>query len=301
MTGDSTHSASAVQASVHAVTHPGCVRAENQDCFLVADLSAPAAQGRWRVGTGDASGAEWFDVGPRGLLAVVADGMGGAAAGALASRLAVEEVHRAMAEPWPDDAGATPGPFARRLREAVERANGVVHRHGRAEPACAGMGTTLTAAAILGTRLVLAQVGDSRAYLVRDGRATQLTRDQSLAQSLLDAGALTLAEAEARGLASVLLQALGPEPRVGVDIYWQRLQRGDVLVLCSDGLSRTVAAAEIAARTREAADPAALCAALLRAAIGRGAPDNVTVIAIRLDGDGLDGDSAPGRAGDARS
>jgi serine/threonine protein phosphatase PrpC len=286
-----------IHATVHALTHPGCVRTDNQDCFLVADLSAPAAEGPWRVGTdpGDAAGAERFAVGPRGLLAVVADGMGGAAAGAIASRLAVAEVYGAMAEPWPPDAGPAPGPFARRLRAAVERANDAIHRHARREPACAGMGTTLTVAGIMAARLVLAQVGDSRAYLVRDGRATQITRDQSLMQSLLDAGTLTAVEAERRGLASVLLQALGPEPRVAVDVYWQRLRRGDVLVLCSDGLSRTVGAGEIAAHARRIPDPAALCGALLHAAIGRGATDNVTVLAARLDGAGLEGNHPAGR------
>jgi len=299
MSGPGSAPAPGVDATVHALTHPGCVRADNQDCFLVADLSAPASRGPWRVGTdpGRAAGAERFAVGPRGLLAVVADGMGGAAAGATASRLAVAEVFAAMSQPWPADARPAPGLFARRLREAVEGANEAIHRHARREPGCAGMGTTLTAAGILDARLVVAQVGDSRAYLVRGGAATQLTRDQSLAQSLLDAGTLTAREAERRGLASVLLQALGTEPRVAVDVYWQRLRRGDVLVLCSDGLSRIVADREIAARAGRAPDPAALCGELLEAAIARGAPDNVTVLAARLDGAGLE--ASAGRDGDA--
>lgn len=305
MSGPHPTPAPVIDATVYALTHPGCVRADNQDCFLVADLSAPASQGPWRVGTDrrQAAGAERFPVGPRGLLAAVADGMGGAAAGATASRLAVAEVYGAMARPSPTDAGPAPrpGPFARRLREAVERANETIHRHAHREPGCAGMGTTLTAAGIVDSRLVVAQVGDSRAYLVRDGKATQLTRDQSLVQSLLDAGTLTLREAERRGLSGVLLQALGSEPRVAVDIYWQRLRRGDVLVLCSDGLSRTVEAREIAARARRAPDPAALCGELLQAAIARSAPDNVTVLTARMDGDDLDGrcgDHPAGRHGD---
>lgn len=284
MTGAHRPAHPAIHATIHAVTHPGCVRAENQDCFLVADLSAPPSRGPWRVGTdgGVDDGAARFAVGPRGLLAIVADGMGGAAAGAAASRLAVAEVYGAMSEPWEAEPG--PGTFARRLRVAVEGANAAIHRHASREPGYAGMGTTLTAAGILDTRVLLAQVGDSRAYLVRDGGATQLTRDQSLAQSLSDAGTLTLAEAERRGLGSVLLQALGPEPRVAVELCWQRLRPGDVLVLCSDGLSRTVSRVEIAAAARGVPEPAALSAALLQTAISRGAPDNVTVLAVRMDG-----------------
>lgn len=274
-----------IHATVYALTHRGCVRADNQDCFLLADLSAPVSAGPWRVGTdpGDAAAAERFAAGPGGVLALVADGMGGAAAGATASRLAVAQVYAAMAQPWPEP-GPSAGLLARRLRAAVERANDVVHQHAARTPACAGMGTTLTAAAILGTRLVLAQVGDSRAYLVRGGHAVQLTRDQSLAQGMMDAGMLTAAQAESRGLGSVLLQALGPEPRVGVELSWQRLRPRDVLVLCSDGLSRLVSPGEMAAAAGRAADPASLCAALLREAIARGAPDNVTVVAARMDG-----------------
>ena len=284
MTSADGSAAPAVHATIHALTHPGCVRADNQDCYLVADLSVSPSRGPWRVGTdtGGDCGAERFVVGPCGLLAIVADGMGGAAAGAVASRLAVAEVYGAMTQPW--ESGPGPGPFARRLREAVEGANVAIHRHASREPGCAGMGTTLTAAAILGQRVLLAQVGDSRAYLVRDGGATQLTRDQSLAQSLSDAGTLTPDQAEQRGLSSILLQALGPEPRVAADMCWQRLRPEDVLVLCSDGLSRTVARVEIAAAAHSEPDPAALSRTLLDTAIRRGAPDNVTVLVVRMEG-----------------
>lgn len=280
---------SAVQASVYALTHAGTRRSENQDSFLVADLGVPAAEGPWRVSTDRDPAPEprRFDVGPHGLLAVVADGMGGAAAGALASRLAVAEIYGSLATHWAPVPEPTPGRFAGSLRAAVEAANAAIHRHAGREPECAGMGTTVTAAGILEGCLFLAQVGDSRAYLVRGGRAVQLTRDQSLVQRLMDAGALTPGEAEASGLRNVLLQALGPAPRVEVDLTRQEVRRGDVLVLCSDGLVRTVAATGIAAAAAGARDAAALCAALLEAAIAGGGPDNVTVVAAVLDGVGL--------------
>lgn len=279
----------AVQASVYALTHAGSRRGENQDSFLVADLCVPPAEGPWRVSTDrdDAPEPRRFDVGPRGLLAVVADGMGGAAAGALASRLAVAEIYGAMATHWAAEPQPTHGRFARSLRGAVEAANAALHRHAGREPACAGMGTTATVAGILDGFLFLAQVGDSRAYLVRGGRAVQITRDQSLVQQLMDAGALTSDEAERSGLSSVLLQALGPAPRVEVDLTRQEVRRGDVLVLCSDGLSRTVPPAEIARAAARAPDAAAFCAALVGAAIAGGGPDNVTVVAAVLDGPGL--------------
>lgn len=285
----------AVGATVYALTHPGLHRGENQDSFLVADLGVPTVEGPWRVSTdrGDTTGARRFAVG-RGLLAVVADGMGGAAAGALASRLAVAEIYGAMATRWAAEPEPTPGVFARALRDAVTAANAALHRHATREPACEGMGTTATVAGVLDGCLFLAQVGDSRAYLVRGGVATQLTRDQSLVQKLVDAGTLTPDQAERSGLGSVLLQALGPEARVEVDLTRQPLRRGDVLVLCSDGLSRTVPPAGIGAAVAGAADPAALCAALVDAALAAGAPDNVTVVAAVLDGAGLQ----PPRDGD---
>lgn len=285
-----------VRASIYALTHAGSRRGENQDSFLVADLSVPPAAGPWRVSTDRDPAPEpgRFDVGTRGVLAVVADGMGGAAAGALASRLAVAEIFGALATRWAAEPAPTPARFARCLRGAVEAANAAIHRHALREPACAGMGTTVTAAGILEGCLVLAQVGDSRAYLVRGGQAVQLTRDQSLVQRLMDEGAMTAGEAERSGLSSVLLQALGPEPRVEVDVTRQQARRGDVLVLCSDGLSRTVSPAAIAGAAAGAPDAATLCAALVDAAIAGGGPDNVTVVAAVLDGPGLQ----PPRGGD---
>jgi serine/threonine protein phosphatase PrpC len=280
----------AVHVTVYGLSDPGRRRSENQDTFLIADLDVPAAEGPWRVSTDRDASLEpaRFAVGPRGILAVVADGMGGAAAGAVASRLAVAEIYAAMARRPAEEVEPTPERFARRLRQAVEGANGAVHAHADRDPECEGMGTTVTAAGILDGCLYLAQVGDSRAYLVRDGRIVQLTHDQSLVQSLMDAGTLTEDQAEQSGYASVLLQALGPRAGVDVDLTRQQVRRGDLLILCSDGLFRTMPASGIATAAERAPDPPELCRRLVEAANARGGPDNVTVVAARLDGPGLE-------------
>jgi len=159
-----------------------------------------------------------------------------------------------------------------------------------------GMGTTATVVGVLGPWAFLSQVGDSRAYLVRDGVATQLTKDQSLMQRLIDAGEITEAEAAVSERRNIILQALGPEPRVRVDLTAQHLCRGDVLVVCSDGLSGQVRASEIAEEISGATDLDAACAALIARANAAGGPDNITVVAARVDGEALPGqaDAPPG-------
>jgi PPM family protein phosphatase len=149
------------------------------------------------------------------------------------------------------------------------------------------MGTTVTAAGIFGSELYLTQIGDSRAYLVRGVDAIQLTKDQSLMQRLVDAGELTEDEAEQSERRNIILQALGPDPRVKVDLTHQSIRRGDVLILCSDGLSGLVRRDEFAILARRHADPPELCAALIDLANARGGPDNITVVAARFDGSGL--------------
>jgi protein phosphatase len=286
----------AVHVTVAGASDPGRRRAETQDSFLVADLCAPVAEGPWRVSTDrdDSPQPARFDVCPSGFLAIVADGMGGAAAGAVASRLAVARVYGGMATSGMGEGRPTPDGFARRLRQAVEDANRALHAHAAHDPACEGMGTTMTAAGVLDGWVYVAQVGDSRAYLLRGGQAVQITRDQSLVQSMIDAGTLTEAQVETSGIASVLMQALGPRPSVEVDLTRQELRRGDLLLLCSDGLFRTTPDADLAAAVERMPDLAQLCAELVATANDRGGPDNVTVVAVRLDGDGLE----PPRDGD---
>src|SRR5688500_12927329 len=169
-----------------AASHPGCRRGENQDHFLIADLSVPPTDGGLVLGLaepGDGQVREAdFLLGASGALVLVADGMGGAAAGSVASQIAADAVHRALREPAPVLDPSARG-LARRLRAAVSAANEIVHREAQ-EPGRQGMGTTLTAVGVVEDVCFVAQVGDSRAYLVRNGEATQLTRDQSLGQQM---------------------------------------------------------------------------------------------------------------------
>ncbi len=258
-------------------TDVGQVREHNEDAFLVADLSADAPP---TLGTVTPLGA-------RGALLMVADGMGGAAAGEVASAMATSTVLEELRTRWVTSAADDADHFAHALREATEQANQRIHAHAKTQPGMKGMGTTATLVGLLGPWAFLAQVGDSRAYLVRGGVATQLTKDQSLMQRLIDAGELTEEEAERSERRNIILQALGPEPRVRVDLTAQHLCRGDVLVLCSDGLSGQVRAGEIAEVIRETSDLDAACAALIARANAAGGPDNITVVAARVDGESL--------------
>src|SRR2546427_3269780 len=149
------------------------------------------------------------------------------------------------------------------------------------------MGTTTTAVGVLGDRFFLSQVGDSRAYLIRQGQAVQLTKDQSLMQRLVEAGELTEEEAAKSERRNIILQALGPDARVKVDLTHQEVRRDDVLVLCSDGLSGSVKKEEIAEIVSAERDLQAACDRLIALANERGGPDNITVIIARFDGAGL--------------
>jgi PPM family protein phosphatase len=268
-----------VRVSVFGKTDLGRTREHNEDTFLVADLSTRQASLQPEVRN--------HEIGPRGSLFMVADGMGGAAAGELASAMAADLIYRHMATAWASDGTATPAQFAYRMKEAVELANTQIYGYAREHPEVRGMGTTVTAAGMFGSDLYLVQIGDSRAYLVRGTEAIQLTKDQSLMQRLVDAGELTEDEAEQSERRNIILQALGPDPRVKVDLTHQSVHQGDTLILCSDGLSGLVRREEFATLAQEHSDPHALCAALIDLANARGGPDNITVITARFEGDGL--------------
>lgn len=268
-----------VRASLYAVTDRGRTREHNEDTFLVADLSTnePIRESRPAAHT----------VGDRGALYLVADGMGGAAAGEIASEMAAVAIHEHMAHAWREDADHSEDRFAHHLVQAVERANQILHTYAGEHHEVRGMGTTATVAGVHGDRLYIAQIGDSRGYLVRGDIARQLTRDQSLTQRLVEVGELTEEEAEASERRNIILQALGPDADVRVDLSWQSLQQGDVLIICSDGLSTVVRRDEIAEAVRQEPDIERLCSRLVALANERGGPDNITVVAVRFDGDGL--------------
>jgi len=268
-----------VRVSVFGKTDLGRTRDHNEDTFLVADLSSGNASLLPEV--------REHVIGPRGSLFMVADGMGGAAAGELASEMAADLIYRHLSTEWAQDEDASPARFAFRMKEAVELANQQIYGYAREHPEVRGMGTTVTAAGVFGEDLYLTQIGDSRGYLVRNGNAIQLTRDQSLMQRLVDAGELTEEEAEQSERRNIILQALGPDPRVKVDLSHQALRRGDTLLICSDGLSGVVKREEFGEMVVSNPDLPALCTALIDLANERGGPDNITVVAVRFDGEGL--------------
>jgi PPM family protein phosphatase len=260
-------------------TDVGRARDHNEDALLIADLSL-----------GEALLPDYATrraVRGRGMLFMVADGLGGAAAGEVASQMAVQTVLRELLGSLAATPRTDPPSFAAALKAATEAANTQIYRHAQGTPDLRGMGTTATAAGMLGDSLFIVQVGDSRAYLVRDGRAEQITKDQSLMQRLIEAGELTVEEAERSERRNIILQALGPEPAVRIDLTSQRVRRGDTLVLCTDGLSGLVRPDEIAAVVTAEADPGAACQHLIDRANENGGPDNITVIVARFDGSGL--------------
>ncbi|HEY5218812.1 MAG TPA: hypothetical protein VIJ16_03335, partial [Gemmatimonadaceae bacterium] len=154
-----------------------------------------------------------------------------------------------------------------------------------------------TIAGLFADKLYLVQVGDSRAYLVRDGVARQITKDQSLMQKLVEAGEITEEEAERSERRNIILQALGPEASVKVDLTHQQLRTGDVLVLCSDGLSGQVSRDQIGEVVRDEPDLMVVCKRLIDMANAVGGPDNITVVAARFDGEGLTATTADDEIG----
>jgi len=284
VTANSAPNSGEIIVHVFGKTDVGRTREHNEDSFVVADLNTMNATLQPEVRT--------HHPGEMGSLFMVADGMGGAAAGEVASAMATEVVLQELDARWRHAAEHDSETFARAIKAAAETANARIHRYATEHPENRGMGTTATIAGLLADTLYLAQVGDSRAYLVRNGVAQQITKDQSLMQKLVEAGEITAEEAEVSERRNIILQALGPEPVVKVDLTHQQVRRGDVLVLCSDGLSGQIRTADIARVVEEQPDLVNVCKQLIDLANEAGGPDNITVIAVRFDGAGLSAASA---------
>jgi PPM family protein phosphatase len=206
---------------------------------------------------------------------VVADGMGGAQAGEVASKAAADAFDRDLPEAPPE----------RVLRETIEAANREIHDLARSDPSRAGMGTTITAAIVEAEaeEVGIGHVGDSRAYRLRDGRLEQLTRDHSLVEEMRRKGQITDAQAEDHPQRSIITRALGPEPQVEVDVQTVPAAPGDVFLLCSDGLTTMVDEERIAGVLRKAASMKEAVRALVDAANKAGGRDNITALAFRLE------------------
>jgi PPM family protein phosphatase len=282
---DSKPDAEGIRVQVFARTDVGQIREHNEDNFLVADLTQKSrglADGSPdEGGTGPAS---LVTIGRHGSVFAVCDGMGGAAAGEIASQLAVDIVFERLVDGLDGKRTLSRDDLARRLVRAIEAAGLRIFQEAKVDRTRRGMGTTVTAAALLDSYLFFAQVGDSRGYLLRQGQLVQLTRDQSLVNQLIEAGQLTEEEAETFEHNNIILQALGTADTVQVDLTFCELQKGDTLLLCSDGLSGMVRFEDIREVLRSAADPAEACLQLTDRANQAGGHDNVTVIVARFDG-----------------
>jgi protein phosphatase len=236
-------------------------------------------------------GIRRFEVGSDGLVLIVSDGMGGALAGDVASRMAVDSVREMLTEDdsqhKTDDQGARVA-LVDCLRNATGYANYAIHRKSLEDPRCSGMGATLTAAAVAGHAMDFVQVGDSRAYVIRGDEIKLATKDQSLVQQLVDVGQITEEDAETHMFRNVILQALGAQSDLTPVISRVRLQRGDIMLLCSDGLSGKMRAEEMLQIVAACdGDLVAACDALVKEANRRGGEDNITVVLARFDGEEL--------------
>jgi protein phosphatase len=240
-------------------------RRQNQDTYVIADLcsgeiSSPCVE----IG---------LSLSDRGLLLLVCDGMGGAAAGEVAAQIAAASIRENLVE----EGTAVSEHPAKALHQAVAVANRAILDEVKVRPEEHGMGTTCTAAVVMPGRLTVAQVGDSRAYLLRAGALHLLTKDQSLAAQLVDFGVLKPDEVSTFGFRNVILQALGAKTLKPVISEFSLLP-GDRLLLCSDGLHGPVPDSEIREILSKSSDLADVTRALVDRALAAGGPDNVTVV-----------------------
>src|SRR2546421_10690816 len=230
---------------LHARTDVGRESRRNEDNFLMVDMTAARA---WSGSDGAENPDDMreFPLGEHGLVLVVSDGMGGALAGDVASRMAIEAVRDVLMGTNTDGNGCEPdSSLVECLRHATMEANKNIHYKSLEDSRCSGMGATLTGAAVKDDKLDLIQVGDSRAYVMRGQQIRLATKDQSLVQQLVDVGQISEAEAETHMFRNVILQALGAQSEVSPATGRIRLRRGDVLLLCSDGLSGKLRAEDI--------------------------------------------------------
>ncbi|MEG1720234.1 MAG: Stp1/IreP family PP2C-type Ser/Thr phosphatase [Pseudoflavonifractor sp.] len=237
------------------VTDKGAVRGQNQDSYY---LDIPDAQ---------------FAV------AVVCDGMGGAKAGNVASTLAVDSFVEALRT---RDAAPDTVPD-RVLSEAAELANAAVFHRAGTDPDCFGMGTTMVAVLLDDGEAHVLNIGDSRVYFIGEDGIQKITRDHSVVEDLVERGEITAEEARLHPQKNLITRALGSEEHLRADLYQQQLVSGSYLLLCSDGLSNVVTDQEILYETLHGGEPESCCTRLLQIAMSRGAPDNVTVVLLRVD------------------
>jgi len=239
-----------------ALTDQGCVRAQNQDTYAVEKLDRST------------------------LLCVVCDGMGGAKSGNIASSLAADVFVQEVKQSW--NPAMEQGKVDQMLRSAVKLANFTVFDQAQQFEEFLGMGTTLVAVLINGFSATVVNVGDSRAYCIDAEGIVPLTKDHSLVQLMVERGELTPERARTYPGKNFITRAIGTEPTVECDVFHRKLERGDCLLLCSDGLSNMMDDQEILFEVAHGVNKKHCCQRLLNIAKNRGAPDNVTSVLISI-------------------
>ncbi len=244
--------------NLYGLTDIGLVRKNNQDSYAIRVLDDALA------------------------IAVVCDGMGGAQAGNVASAVAVEAFAATLEDSCKQ--GLPPDPERKQelLRGACRAANTQVFELSQNNPEYQGMGTTLVAALALSHEVYVVNVGDSRCYILSEGQLTQITSDHSLVQALVDCGDITPEEARTHPKKNVITRALGVDESIRSDVFCVEYKEGDVLLLCSDGLTNTVTDAVLQAELSQLTSSEETARKLLTLAVEQGAPDNVTVILAQL-------------------
>ncbi|NLH01618.1 MAG: Stp1/IreP family PP2C-type Ser/Thr phosphatase [Clostridiales bacterium] len=240
----------------YTITDIGKVRSENQDCVRYVQNKIPSY----------------------GILALC-DGMGGAKAGSVASNIALNSFIAQVTENISDKKGKDE--ISETVKAAVDEANKCVYERSLSDASCEGMGTTLVAAVVKGKTCFIANVGDSRAYLISGGGIEQITHDHSFVEEMVGRGAITREQARIHPKRNIITRALGSEAEVVCDIFTPELKKNDLLLLCSDGLSNTLGDSEILEVITSRKKLSDIVKELLDMALSRGAPDNVTVGLLR--------------------
>ena len=238
------------------VTDPGCVRTQNQDTYLIETLDRNS------------------------VLCIVCDGMGGAKSGNVASTLAAEVFVEEVRQTWKPGMGQDE--VEQMLRSAVKLANFTVYDQAQQLEEFSGMGTTLVAILVQDQEVTIVNVGDSRAYLVGRNGIRRLTTDHSVVQMMVDRGELTPEQARTYPGKNYITRAIGPENVAECDVFRADVERGDCLLLCSDGLSNMVDDQEILFEVVHGTNKPNCCQRLLDIAKNRGAPDNVTGVMVLI-------------------
>ncbi len=241
-----------IKMKISSATSVGKIRAVNEDSFFVSEIGNKNA-----------------------VLAVVADGMGGHNAGEVASAEMVKALKDLIVE---NDI-----PAKDLLLSAIAYANNSIYKMSKTTPSLYGMGTTVTACVIENDKLTAAQVGDSRLYLIKDDKITQITKDHSLVEMLVESGEITKEDAKNHPQKNVITRAVGTDSSVEADIYEFQLSKGDILLLCSDGLVNMVEDEKILSIVTECKDFSNLSDALVKEAENAGGHDNITVVLIKFD------------------